>query len=179
MAVRCDLGDPLGIATVTRTDLLTDFCREQHPRLVGLLSLYCGDRLLAEELAQDALVRVCERWEQLADLDDPVAWVTTVALNLARSQFRSRDAKRRALGRLSARERRHLDEADVATAVAVRSAIARLPERERRVLVLRFYADWSVREVADALRRPEGTVKRLTAQGIARLRAAGLEVTDE
>lgn len=175
MTVRGGLADSMG-AAVTDPDALAAFCREQHPRLVGLLSLYCGDRFVGEELAQDALLRVCRLWEQVAVADDPVAWVTTVALNLARSQFRSLDAKRRAMRRLSAHPGREPDEADGATAMAVRAAVARLPERERRVLVLRYYADWSVQEVAGALRCPEGTVKRLTAQGIQRLRSAGLEV---
>lgn len=103
-------------AKVTETDRLSVFCREQHPRLIGLLSLYCGDRLLAEELAQEALLRVCLQWEQVSLADDPQAWVTTVALKLARSQFRSRDAKRRALRRLTGHARRVFDESDGATA---------------------------------------------------------------
>ena len=178
MPVRADLADSRA-SLVSAPERLAVFCREQHPRLVGLLSLYCGERLLAEELAQDTLLRVCRLWEQVSLAEDPVAWVTTVALNLARSQFRSRDAKRRALRRMSAHARRVLDDADGATAVAVRAAVAGLPERERRVLVLRYYADWPVRDVATALDCPEGTVKRLTAQAIDRLRSAGLEVTDE
>ena len=162
----------------TDVGALALFCQQQHPRLVRLLSLYCRERLLAEELAQEALLRACRGWDQIGGVHDPVAWVTTVALNLARSQFKSRGARRRALTRLADRPQPEFDEADSAAAVAVRAALASLPERERRVLVLRYFADWSVLEVARALRCPEGTVKRLSAQGIARLRASGLGVTD-
>lgn len=41
---------------------LAAFCEREYPRLVGTLSLYCGDVLLAEELAQEALARACSRW---------------------------------------------------------------------------------------------------------------------
>jgi RNA polymerase sigma factor (sigma-70 family) len=63
---------------------------------------------------------------------------------------------------------------DTPTAVAVRAAVAGLPRRERAVVVLRFFADFSVREVADLLGMPEGTVKTLTARALAGMRATGL-----
>lgn len=63
---------------------------------------------------------------------------------------------------------------DTPTAVAVRAAVAGLPRRERAVVVLRFFADFSVRDVADLLGMPEGTVKTLTARALAGMRAAGL-----
>ena len=50
----------------------------------------------------------------------------------------------------------------------------RLPTRERTALVLRYFGDLSVREVAEIMRCPEGTVKTLTRRAIASLRDAGL-----
>jgi RNA polymerase sigma-70 factor (ECF subfamily) len=134
---------------------------------------------LAEELTQDALVQVCRRWELVHTLDDPVAWVTTVALNLARSQFRSRQARRRAVARLASRSSGRVNAVDTSTVVAVRAAVAGLPERERRALVLRYFADLPVRDVAREMGCPEGTVKTLTSQAIRRLRASGFEVRDD
>jgi RNA polymerase sigma factor (sigma-70 family) len=62
--------------------------------------------------------------------------------------------------------------------LAVRAAVARLPERERRVIILRFFSDMSVSEAAALIGCPEGTVKSLTHAAIRRLRDAGLEVDD-
>lgn len=87
-------------------DDLSAFCQREHPRLVGALSLYCGDALLAQELAQEALVRVCQRWEQVHAKGSPQAWAHRVALNLAHSWYRRRSAERRALARHGAEQPR-------------------------------------------------------------------------
>ena len=58
-------------------ELLTRFCREEWPRLVGSLALYTGDRDLAEELAQESLIRVVQHWTQL-DSVDPSGWARRV-----------------------------------------------------------------------------------------------------
>jgi predicted RNA polymerase sigma factor len=50
---------------------LADFCHAEYRRLVGSLSLYCRDRHLAEELAQDALLRVVSNWGTVRRLGSP------------------------------------------------------------------------------------------------------------
>lgn len=121
-------------------DDLSAFCRREHPRLVGALSLYCGDPLLAQELAQETLVRVCQRWEQVRAKGSPAAWAHRVALNLAHSWYRRRAAERRALAHHGAPQPVAPASADD---IAVRAAVARLPHAEREVLVLRFYLSYS------------------------------------
>ena len=69
--------------------------------------------------------------------------------------------------------------ADVASDVMIRVAVRSLPRREREALVLRYFADFSVREVAASMRCPEGTVKTLTRRGIERLRRSGLVEDDD
>jgi RNA polymerase sigma factor (sigma-70 family) len=64
--------------------------------------------------------------------------------------------------------------ADAADAIAVRDALDALPERQRGALVLRYFSDLPVAEVAAIMGCPEGTVKTLTARAIASLRKAGL-----
>ena len=161
---------------------LAHFCRTEHPRLVGVLSLYCGDRYVAEELAQEAIVRVISDWGRVRRLDAPGAWAHRVAINLANSHLRRKLAERRAKQRLSARTPRAHHDPDTPTAVAVRAAVASLPKRQKAVVVLRFFADLSVREVADLLDLPDGTVKSLTSRALASLRATSLgelkEVSD-
>lgn len=158
---------------------LDAFCRGEHPRLVGMLGLYCGDRDLAEDLAQEALVRLCRQWGSLPSGDDAARWVTRVALNLAKSSFRTRTTRRRILDRYGASlvgpDARDSD----ATAIAVRRAVAALPERQRQVILLRYFCDLPVGEVAALLECPAGTVKSLTSQAVSGLRRAGLEFTDD
>jgi RNA polymerase sigma factor (sigma-70 family) len=97
----------------------------------------------------------------------PEAWMFRVGINLANSHLRRMAAERRAKERMD-RAPSYADD-DPSDAIAVRSALADLPKRQRSVLVLRFYADLSVRDVAQALDIPEGTVKTLTRRGLKRL----------
>ena len=149
------------------------FCRAIHPRLVGSLRLYLGDTESARELAQDALVRVIERWPQVRDMDHPEAWTYRVAFNLARSRMRRTMAESRA--------RRRADRppasswgVDVADVLAIRAAIHELPPRQRQAIVLRFYGDLTVDQIGEAMSCRSGTVKAHLHQGLTALRAAGL-----
>jgi RNA polymerase sigma-70 factor (sigma-E family) len=158
------------------------FIAELHPRLVGGLTLQCGDRALAEELAQETLVRVWDRWAVVASADSPEAWAWRVALNLSASWFRRRGAERRATGRLAVVPQRE-PSSDAADRLAVREAVAALPARQRAVLVLRYFDDLGVSDAAAALGCAPGTVKSLTHKAIAGLRERlGIELevaTDE
>jgi RNA polymerase sigma-70 factor (ECF subfamily) len=155
------------------------FCRAQYPRLVGMLGLYCGDGDLAEDLVQEALVRLVRAWDQLPTDEDAERWLTRVAFNLAKSNFRARATRRRVLATFGHTLVDSANADDHASVFAVRAAVASLPERERRVVILRFFADLSVAEVAAIIGRPEGTVKSLTHAALERLRRAGLEVADD
>lgn len=154
-----------------------EFCAALRPRLVGSLALFCGDRALAEELAQEALARAYERWARVSRMTSPEAWTYRTAFNLARSSGRRRAAERRAMRRLTGQPRPSLP--DDATAIAVRDALAALTPRQRAAIVARFYVGFSVAEAAHALGCADGTVRALTAQAVARLRAAGLDDFEE
>ena len=99
----------------------------------------------------------------------PRAWLTRVALNGATSWTRRRAAERRALTRHGPAEVLSFD-ADTADVVAIRAELAALPQRERRVVVTRFYGGFDVAETAAVLGMPEGTVKSLTHRAVGRLR---------
>ena len=152
------------------------FCTDIAPRLVGSLTLYCGDRLLAEELAQEALARAIERWPRVGSMASPEAWTYRTAFNLARSSFRRAAAERRARARVGASPPALPDQAEV---VAVRDAVHALPARQRQVVIARFYAGLDVAETARVLGCREGTVKAHTFKALGNLRNAGLTDDEE
>jgi RNA polymerase sigma factor (sigma-70 family) len=153
-------------------DELAAFCEREHPRLVGLLALYVGDVQVAEELAQDTLVRVCQHWPRVRRMADPTAWSTRVGLNLARSMFRRHAAGRRALARHGAAD--EAPTADTSAVIAVRTAVSELPPRMREAVIHRYFLGRSVAETAGAMGCAEGTVKALVHKAVRALRAAGL-----
>ena len=53
---------------------LVGFCLAEWSRLVGTLALFTGDADLAEELAQETIVRVCRDWRKVSSMDAPGAW---------------------------------------------------------------------------------------------------------
>jgi RNA polymerase sigma factor (sigma-70 family) len=152
---------------------LERFCHSQYPKLVGLLSLYCGDTATAEDLAQETLARVWRRWEVVRALDAPELWARRVALNLAASWFRRGRAASRAFSRVASLvDSQAPDPTNVDD--EFRHIIANLSRRQRTVLLLRFHEDLSVADTARLMRVREGTVKALTAQALDALRRRGV-----
>ena len=146
---------------------LEAFCHVQHPRLVRLLSLHCGDVETARELTQETLVRACQHWRKVRRMDEPAAWVTRVAINLSLSHHRRRTVRRR---HAAAAPEPSRDPADATDGWVVRAALATLPERQRTALVLRYFEDLGVVEVAELMGVSPSAVKKLTARGMEQLR---------
>ena len=162
---------------------LVEFCRTEWPRLVGSLSLDVGSRELAEDLAQETLARVCAHWRRVRRADSPSAWAHRVAFNLAKSHGRRQATWARVQPRALDRPLGAVDP-DRASVLAVRDALATLPTPQRQALVLRYFADLSVRDTAAVMRCPENTVKTHTRRALDVLRASGLlddaiEIADE
>lgn len=146
------------------------FCGRVYPQLVRSLSLYVGDRFVAEELAQEALLRVCQQWPKVSSLESPNGWTWRVATNLANSHFRRRRAASRAQRRLAAGvDGVHVDP-DGADAVTVRRAVAALPARQREAFVLRYVQDLSVEETGTRMGASPDAVRSLTKRATAALR---------
>ena len=163
-------------------EAMVAFCRTQHTRLVGVLAYSVGDRFVAEELAQETLIRVCQHWPKVRDMAAPEAWAHRVAQNLASSWVRRRIAERRATRRVQAHPVAQVVE-PTADVVALRAEIKRLPARQRTALVLRYFADLPAAQVATVMGCSDGTVRALTHQAISALRERGeltglQEVTD-
>jgi RNA polymerase sigma factor (sigma-70 family) len=145
---------------------------------VGSLTLFCGDREVGEELAQEALARALAAWDRVAEMACPEAWVYKTGLNLARDGIRRRRIERRMHQRLAATAR-EVTLPDTPTALAVRGAVLALPPRQRAAILARFYAGLGVEESAQVLGCAPGTVKALVHQAVRRLRAAGLMDDEE
>jgi len=148
------------------------FCEQVHPSLYGALVLYCGSRELAEDLTQETLLRVWRDWASVSAMDRPDRWALRVAFNLAKSGFRRLRVARRVTA-LVGRDANPTaaSDTDPTDAIAVRAAVAQLPPRQRAAVVLRYFNDLSVADTAEVLACAEGTVKALTSQAVANLRA--------
>lgn len=139
----------------------------EYPRLYRYLDRLSGEPELAADLAQEAFVRLHRRGEMP---DRPELWLVTVALNLFRNEKSTRTRRRRLLT-LSRSEAVLADPGPSPAQVAevaesrerVRAAIDRLPERERRLLLLSAEG-YSYRDMASALDLNEGSVGTLLAR---------------
>jgi RNA polymerase sigma-70 factor (ECF subfamily) len=133
-----------------------------YRRLVGQLFALLGDVQEAEDVVQDAFARAWFNWPRIRAYDSPEAWVRRVAFNQA---FNSTRRARRRLAALA----RHGPELDApalsADQVDVQRAMARVPPRQREVLVLAYVVGLSLEEIAVQLRLPLGTVKSRLARG--------------
>lgn len=149
-------------------DSFAVFCAQAYPRLVAALAHQTGDAWLAEELAQEALIRAANRWKRVGRLASPVGWTFAVGANLGRSHFRRRRAEKRSLARLAAERAGPI--ADAADAVAVRTALLSLPRKQREAVVLRYYLQLTAAEAAEVLGSTPGAVRGLTHRAVAALR---------
>lgn len=153
---------------------LVDLYRERYRPLVRLAALLVDDVALAEEVVQDAFVATARRRAKADVWNDEAtpAYLRSAVINGARSQLRKRRVRRNHLRSVSAPE--GAPPADVGALRAaetdqVMAALARLPERQRQVLILRYYEDLSEAEIATALDISTGSVKTHAHRGMAAL----------
>lgn len=131
-----------------------------------------GDAGLAQELAAEALTRLYVRWPRFVGSDHVDAWVMRVVTNLAISIVRKR-RREPAAPVAPASIEEHL-----VVRIALAEALARLPRRQRQVVVLRYLSDLSEADVARALGVSVGSVKTHLHRGLASMRSL-LQVPDD
>ena len=165
-----------GGSDVLDDTILARFLEHDYARLVGAVALVCGDRGVAEDAVQEALVRAWERADHGRGPAVLGAWVRVVALNLVRSRWRGVLRERRLAHRVP---QPPPDAEFSADALVVREALRELTAREREVVVLHYFLDLSVAQVAEELGVSGGTVKTLLHRARGRLAGvlgAALEV---
>ena len=140
--------------------------------MVRLAALLLRETSSAEEVVQDAFVSLHRRWGRLKDPHAAVGYLRTSVVNGCRSVHRHRQVEVRhrqpAMPEPEGPAERALAAAQDREMVA---ALARLPQRQREVLVLRYYADASEAEIAEALGISPGAVKSHAHRGLSALRA--------
>ena len=129
--------------------------RAAYPRIVRTVAHITGDRASAEEVTQEAFVKLLEHWRKASHYDQPDAWVRRVAIRLAVRQGR-REARRHDL-------EVRADRGPVASGLPdqdLADAVARLSPMQRAAVVLYYYEDLPVAEIARALVVSESSVKQ-------------------
>ena len=157
-------------ASGTTERTLEDLYRRHFPEAARLAFLLTGDRVLAEDLAQEAFVRLTGRFAHLRNREAFGAYLRRTVVNLVKNQFRRRAVERRYLEAERPRTPPADLQPDVATSELVRWALMELPPRQRLALVLRYYEDLSERQIGEAIGCAPGTVKSLLSRGTATLR---------
>lgn len=151
--------------------LLTEVFERESRGLVGMLWVFTGDRATAEDLMQEAFVRLAMAWHRVRDPERAGAYLRSTAFNLARSQHRRAAVARRhrpgpSANTVSAETTALLNEGERRLLEALRG----LPDRQRECLVLRFYADLEPLQIASTLGLSVNSVKTHLRRGLDALR---------
>ncbi|PPK64151.1 SigE family RNA polymerase sigma factor [Actinokineospora auranticolor] len=152
-----------------------EYVRDRGQALLRFAYLLTGDRHLAEDLVQTALLKAHGRWRWVRAADRPDAYLRRILVNAHLDWRRRRSSTELPVepgdswfGAASA--------ADHAEGVAERArtwgALATLPPRQRAVLVLRFYEDCDDRAIAELLGCAESTVRSQASRALAALRSS-------
>jgi len=158
----------LGDGTAGSAATFEDFFAATNPRLFTALWLVTGDRHESEEIAQDAFLRVLERWDRVGRLENPESYVFRTAMNVFRNRYR----------RAALATRRSLSLApqasDELAAVEDRDEVIRLlrplPPRQRAAVVATSILDLSAEEAGRVLGMRPATVRALTSRARTRMK---------
>lgn len=159
-------------------EALRDLFDGHYRDLVRLAALLVDDRGTAEEIVQDAFVAAASRWHAI-DSGKALAYLRSSVLNGARDVLRRRGTVRRFLARQPrAGDHAPPDHGPEARAISgttrqdVLRAVRRLPETQRRVVLLRYFLDCTEAEIAETLGVSAGTVKTSAHRALANLAPA-------
>lgn len=148
-----------------------EFAAARLPAVLRFAGVLTGDRALAEDVVQEALIRASQRWPAIGQLERPEAYVRKMIVNEYLSW------RRRSWRLVPGGTGGDLGEqptpdhaADYAERDAITAELAKLPRRQRAVLVLRYYQGLSDQEIAEVLGCRPGTVRGYAARALTALR---------
>jgi RNA polymerase sigma-70 factor (sigma-E family) len=145
----------------------------QRLAMVRLAAFLVGDLQTAEDVAQDAFAGLHKHWHRLRDPEAAVGYLRRAVVNGSRSLLRRRRTARAYVWPVAGEE----PGADSTVLAAdeqqrLRHAVARLPRRQREVLVLRYWSDLTEAQIADTLGISAGTVKSTASRALQALETA-------
>lgn len=152
--------EPGAAKTATSYESFEDLYREMWAPMIRLAWLLAGRREIAEDVVHDAFVRLEPKWQQLKE---PGPYLRRSVVNAVTAHHRRSEVERR--HRPTAPP--HVFNPEIEE---VWTIVADLPARQRQALVLRFYLDLTVEQVADHLDCPVGTAKSLLHRGVGQVR---------
>ena len=157
-----DVDDPGADVRDGRAASLAALYTEQRPRLVRLAAVILGSTMTADDIVQDAFTKL---HRQIATVREPAAWLHTVVVRACANEKRHLGVKRRTAPRLVD----PIDLGDHRLDETLR-VVRQLPARQRTAVVLRYYADHSEAQIAEAMGVSLGTVKSTLSRALDRLR---------
>ena len=151
-----------GMSLASRDAVARQLWDLHYAQLAGWCAALVGDRDAAHDIASEAFTRLLAKW---VGVRDPRGFLYVTATNLARDRWRREQRDRRLYARLEMVTPTSAPASDP----WLRDLVERLPDRMRAPVLLHYYADMSIADVATALHRPQGTIKRTLSDARSRL----------
>ncbi|HEY0891181.1 MAG TPA: SigE family RNA polymerase sigma factor [Nocardioides sp.] len=155
----------------------TEFAAASRARLRNTAYLLCGDWDRASDHVQEALIRVYVAWPRLQRQGRELAYARRTVVNVFLDASRRRSSSEQPFAVTPEVPSPEDVARGVSDRAALMTALARLPERQRACVVLRYFEDLDVRETAATLGCHEGTVKSQTSRALASLRVMFAEAS--
>lgn len=157
----------------------TSFVQAEQARLIRMATLICGDPMLAQDLVQEALIKLADHWDTV---DHPKAFVRQVISRDSISWWRRWRRESLTDEFPETPPTHHTDSAEaIARAHDLRAALRTLPQRQRTAIVLRYFEDLTEAQTAELMGVRLGTIKSLchTAMNTLRAHLADHDFTQE
>jgi RNA polymerase sigma-70 factor (sigma-E family) len=151
---------------VNQDDDFAEFAGAAAERLRTTAFMLCRDWHLAQDLTQTALTKLYLGWRRARQADNPMAYAQRVLLHSYLDHRRRRSSTEAATAVVHDTGYRQSPD----LRLTMLDALGRLPARDRAIVILRYFEDYSVEQVADVLDLPVSVVKSQTRRSLARLR---------